>query len=111
MNQYKINSLRVYKNLNAAGMETEQAEAVAMTFHQLNESLIDKMSDMLDVKFAAVDAMLDAKFAGQDAMLDAKFAGQDAMLDAKFAGLATKTELYLGLIAMAALLVAVVQLV
>ena len=33
------------------------------------------------------------------------------MLDAKFAGLATKTELYLGLIAMAALLVAVVQLV
>ena len=100
MNQYKINSLRVYKNLNAAGMETEQAEAVAMTFHQLNESLIDKMSDMLDVKFAAVDARLDAKFAGQD-----------AMLDAKFAGLATKTELYLGLIAMAALLVAVVQLV
>ena len=89
MNQYNINSLGVFKNLNAAGMETEQAEAVAMTFHKLNESLIDKMSDMLD----------------------AKFAGQDAMLDAKFSGLATKTELYLGLIAMAALLVAVVQLV
>ena len=63
MNYTTINSVGVYKNLKEAEIPEAQAEAIAMTFYELDVSLMKKMSDMLDAKFTSQETLLDTKLA------------------------------------------------
>ena len=81
MKNTATNSYRVFKKLKEAEIPEAQAEAIAMTFYELDVSLMKKMSDMLDAKFAGIDA----KFTSQETLLDTKLDAKFADIDAKYA--------------------------
>ncbi len=55
-----------------------------MASDELNQSLLQQLTKLLDAKFAAQDKRIDAKFAAQEARFDEKFTVQNRKLDGKF---------------------------
>ncbi len=93
-----FNTLQAAKELQDAGVETSQAEAmIGVMSRMVTEGLATKkdvqtLEAKVDAGFAAINTKLDAKTAALDAKIDTKVTALDTKLDAKTAALDVKID-------------------